>query len=184
VTPLSHGERTQEYSGLLAKLDGWLAAHRHNYLRALRPGASAAELDALQAAVGMPLPAGVRTFLAWHNGQGEDYPGKFEENWRLLGTTEIAETRQQLLADEETKPHWQPAWIPLLDDDGGDFLFIDAAQPEAPVRSYYLGKSEQEVVAPSLASWLEEFVKAVEKGAYTEDPERGSFVRVTHSKPA
>ncbi len=63
---------------LLTRLEAWLKEHRPEYLAALLPGAKPAELKALQQALKMPLPNGLRDLLSWHNGQKLDYPERFE----------------------------------------------------------------------------------------------------------
>jgi hypothetical protein len=68
--------------------------------------------------------------------------------------------------------------VPFLSDGAGNYLSLDTSQPGAPVREYWAGSPEQPVVAPSLAAWLEDFVNAVERGEYEQDPERGSFLRL------
>jgi cell wall assembly regulator SMI1 len=160
---------------LLERLEKWLAKHRRHFLEGLRPGASAAELDQLQSAIGRPLPDSLRTLLAWHNGQGDDFPGRFEQDWNLMSTDRIAEVKREL--DAEREGGWQPDWIPFLDDDAGDHLCLDAGRPGAPVREFWQGRSDHAILAPSLEAWLEDFLKAAEAGAYHEDPERGSFLR-------
>ena len=75
---------------LLARLEAWLGKHRRRFRKGLRPGATRAELQTLEEDLGRPLPATLRTLLAWHNGQGEDFMGAFEQDWRLMGTEEIA----------------------------------------------------------------------------------------------
>jgi len=170
--------RPQEYKALLSRLDAWFASHRPNFLHALRPGAGIAELDTLQTELELPLPAGLRTLLAWHNGQSEEFPGRFEENWSLMSTEAIAKAKKELessTATDTASGKWLAGWVPFLDDDSGDYLFLDTTQPEIPVRGYWLGNPEQPVIASSLAAWLEGFVNAVERGDYQEDPERGTF---------
>jgi cell wall assembly regulator SMI1 len=166
--------------GLLARLEHWLAAHRPRFLKNLRPGANEAELHALQARLGRELPAELRTLLAWHNGQGEDFAGRFEEDWLLMGTEDIVTAREELdkgAAGNGEGNGWRPEWIPFLDDDAGDFLFLDTSHPEPAVRAYWLGQDTQPAAALSLTAWVEKFVKDVEAGKYEEDPERGTFLR-------
>jgi cell wall assembly regulator SMI1 len=149
-------------------------------LKALRPGANEAELHDLQARLGRELPAELRTLLAWHNGQGEEFAGRFEEDWLLMGTEEIAGAKVELdkgAAGNGAGNGWKPEWIPFLDDDAGDYLFLDTSRPEPPVRAYWLDQDQQPQVAASLTAWVEAFVKAVEAGDYEEDPERGTFLR-------
>jgi cell wall assembly regulator SMI1 len=165
---------------LLGRLEKWLAAHRPRLLKNLRPGANEAELHALQARLGRELPAELRTLLAWHNGQNEEFAGRFEEDWLLMGTNEIITAKEELdkgAAGNGEGNGWKPEWIPFMDDDAGDYLFLDTSKAEPPVRAYWLDQEQQPQVAVSLTAWVEAFVKGVEAGAYTEDPERGTFLR-------
>ncbi len=172
--------RTQDYTALLARLERWLAEHRPRYLHALLTGASAAELDELQANLGLALPTGLRTLLHWHNGQRADFVGCFEQSWNLLSSRDIAKAKTELDTDPtgaNAKSGWQKNWLPFLADNGSDYLCLDMSRPEVPVREFWLGKTEQPIIAPSLASWLESFVTALERGDYSEDPERGELLR-------
>jgi hypothetical protein len=45
------------------------------------------------------------------------------------------------------------------------------------LREVILGRSNQQLLAPSLLAWLNDFVVAAERGNYVEDPERGDFFR-------
>jgi cell wall assembly regulator SMI1 len=168
----SSGEGMTE---LLGRLDQWLAAHRERFRHALLPGASAVDCDTLASALGQPLPQDLRTLLTWHNGQSSDVPGAFEQNWHLMSTREIADAKKEL----DTQPHegWHHAWAPFLDDDNGNYLCLDLGSPGCPVRECWRGRSDHSVVAPSLSAWLADFVAALERGAYAEDPERGALLR-------
>ena len=165
---------------LLVRLERWLAAHRPRLLQNLRPGANEAELHMLQARLGRELPAELRTLLAWHNGQNEEFAGRFEEDWLLMSTEEIAAAREELdqgAVGNGEGNGWKPEWIPFLDDDAGNYLFLDTSQPAPSVRAYWLDLDRQPQAAVSLTAWLEDFVSAVEAGQYEEDPERGTFLR-------
>ena len=159
---------------LLARLDRWLNTHREQFQQALQPGATAAECDALTADVGKPLPEELRDLLMWHNGQNPDVPGTFEQNWFLMSTEEIAESKKEL----DAQPHegWHKDWLPFLDDDNGNYLCLDLAAPGSPVRECWRGRAEHPLASPSLTAWLEAFVNALERGDYVEDPERGSLM--------
>jgi cell wall assembly regulator SMI1 len=156
---------------LLARVDRWLAAHRERFHRGLLPGASESDLAALKEAVGASVPEELASLLHWHNGQSADVPGAFEETWNLLSTSEIAKAKKELEAQAST------GWIPFADNDNGSYLVIDTAQAGHPVRSFWKGNPAHDIVAPSLAAWLQGFVAALEAGKYHEDPERGSFHR-------
>lgn len=158
---------------LLARLDQWLNTERERFQQALQPGATTAECDALAAELGKPLPEELRALLMWHNGQNPDVPGAFEQNWILMSTEEIADAKKEL--DDHPHEGWQKNWLPFLDDDNGDYRCLDLSSPGCPVLECWRGRSDHPVVAPSLAAWLESFVTALERGAYAEDPERGTL---------
>jgi cell wall assembly regulator SMI1 len=163
---------------LLTRLEAWLARHRRHFLEGLAPGATPAELEDLQRRFGVPLPASLRALLAWHNGQTPETLARFEADWSLMSAREIADAKQELDAQAAGgATGWQAAWVPFLDNDDGDYVCLDTAQPGAPVREFWQDRREHPVVAPSLEAWLEDKVTAMERGAYHEDPERGSFLR-------
>jgi cell wall assembly regulator SMI1 len=159
---------------LLARLDQWLNTHRERFQQALQPGATARECDELAAVLGRPLPEDLRTLLMWHNGQNPDVPGGFEESWILMSTEEIAEAKKEL----DAQPHegWHKSWLPFLDNDSGDYRCVDLDTSGSPVLECWRGRKDHPVIAPSLSTWLEAFVNALERGAYAEDPERGSLM--------
>lgn len=157
---------------MLARLEDWLAANRPRYHQTLRPGATPAEINA----IGANLPDDLRMLLAWHNGQGNEFAGALVQSWMLMGAGQIQAAKNTLDAGDPATG-WRPDWVPFLDDDAGNYVCVDASQPGAPVREYWAGNAEHPVVAPSLGQWLEEFVAAVERGEYVEDPERGRFLK-------
>lgn len=161
---------------LLERLERWLAQHRPRFLAGLAKGAAQAELDRLPKALGRPVPEDLRTLLAWHNGQNEDFIGRFEENWLLMSCQRIMAAKADL--DEHAADSgWNVKWIPFLDDDAGDYLCLNTSRKSNAVHAFWLGAKEHPVVATSLADWLRDFVENVEKGRYAEDPERGTFLR-------
>ncbi len=159
---------------LLRRLDRWLAQHRKRFHHALKPGASDDELHHLEAALGRPVPDDLKALLKWHNGQDENFEGCFREQWYLLSAKQIGEVHAQKLSEE--KDRWRPEWVPFLDDDRDDCVLLDTGHRPPPVREFWQ-KSGDHPAAPSLAAWLAEFVRAVERGEYAEDPERGHFVQ-------
>jgi cell wall assembly regulator SMI1 len=165
----------QGLTALLGRIDRWLAKHRPHVYRALLPGASPADLDALQAVLGGKLPDELRAWLSWHNGQDADGVGAFVDSWYLMSARQIAEAKKEL--DAEGHPGWQRAWVPFLDDDESDYLCLDAGQAGCPVRECWSGQPDHPTVAPSLQAWVEQFVTGLEQNAYHEDPERGTFLR-------
>jgi cell wall assembly regulator SMI1 len=164
----------------LARLDHWLLVHRPRYQRALLPGATAAELKRVHAQLGRPLPEDLQTLLSWHDGQESEMAGAFEESWLLMSAARIAAAKLDLDASSK-QTGWQPAWVPFLDDDQGDYLCLDTSLPVAPLRLFRPGQTGRLEIAPSLAAWLDAFVCAVERAEYVVDPERGAFLRTSRA---
>lgn len=162
---------------LLARLESWWKKHRRRYARGLLAGAKPAQLKSLRADVGVALPSELQALLTWHNGQSLDFVGAFEQSFFLMSAERIAEARREMLADEESG--WQKQWLPFLEDGRDNFLFLDLSRPGVPVRAYWQGNLDQPTVAASLTAWLDDFVTAVERGDYIEDPERGDYLRRT-----
>ena len=164
---------------LLARLEKWLAKKRPRFLKNLLPGASAADLAALQKSLGKPLPAPLQEWLRWRNGQGDDFVGYFENHWLMMSSTRIAAAKAELdqAAGDEG---WNSAWLPFLDDDGGNFVCLDLSQKEPGVVVFWIGAAP-ETKAPSLEAWLSEVVSAMEADQYHVDPERGTLNRSTKS---
>jgi cell wall assembly regulator SMI1 len=179
--PSQPAGQSGELQPLLQRLEHWLAKHRPNFLKGLRPGANEVELHQLGAQLGLTVPDDLRTLLAWHNGQAEGFAGCFEENWLLMSADRILAAKHELdagAAGNGAGNGWKPEWIPFLEDDSGDCLCLDTTQAGAPVRAFWLQSEEAAaVVSPSLAAWVADFVTAVEAGKYHEEPERGTFLR-------
>jgi cell wall assembly regulator SMI1 len=163
---------------VLPRLDAWLVRHRPSYHAALHPGATPKQLEALQSALGQPLPEELRAWLGWHNGQKEGFHGAFVEAFYLLGTEGIASTARAC-REEDMVAGWNNAWIPLLTSDQGDLIALDPAAPGRPLREVWQGNDAHDVMAKSLADWAETLLKDFEANRYVEDPERGEVLRVS-----
>jgi cell wall assembly regulator SMI1 len=161
---------------LLERFDAWLKRHRSRYWQGLQSPAPAEELAALASALNHPVPEALGTLLKWHNGQGTDFVGHFVQDFDLMSTGQIGNAKRNLDAGNEAGG-WRPEWIPFLEDDAGNYLFLDTGQPEPLVREFWQGKSEAPIAARSLTEWLRNLVLGAESGQYREDPERGSFLR-------
>jgi cell wall assembly regulator SMI1 len=149
-----------------------MVQHRPRFVPALRPGADPAELHGLTSSFLRPVPQSLLTLLAWHNGQRSDVSGSFEGNWNLMTAGEIAQVKRRL--DTDAPAGWNAGWFPFLDDDSGNMLCLDEGEA---VHAFWAHVGTSTVFAPTLLDWLRDFVAALERGDYFEDPERGSFHR-------
>jgi cell wall assembly regulator SMI1 len=163
----------------LARLDKWLVKHRPRYHKALLPPATKKQLDQAQATLGLTLPTDLRALLTWHNGQEGAFVGCFVERWKLLSLQTILDARKELdeAAGTNQVQGWRAEWVPFLGDDEGNYVIVDTTTMANAVREFWVDRDTHPVVAPSLGAWITEFVTAVEHGEYTEDPERGEFLR-------
>jgi cell wall assembly regulator SMI1 len=172
------GKGSAAVTALLERLGQWLTQHRPRFVTSLGRPATPEEFEALQTALGRPLPEELRAFFSWHNGQNDEFVGHFENHWNLMDVGQVETAWKELTGAPEGERRWQPGWIPFLEDDRGNYVFLDTTQPGSPVRQFWERNPEEpRMVAPSLAAWLEDFVGAVERGEYVADPERGTFTR-------
>ncbi len=163
-----------DLTGLLQRIDRWLKKHRAHFYQALAPGATEEELQALP---GKFLPEELRTWLTWHNGQGDEIVGSFVESWNLMSVAQILEAKEMLDAEAAPTPGWKTTWIPLLDDGADDYVCLCPDKGTVPVREVWQGHKRHAVVAASLTEWARDFATALEAGAFVEDPERGGLHR-------
>lgn len=114
----------------------------------LGAGASAEELTKAEAALGQRLPAEYRSFLV-------------EVGWAEIGALSIAGLGRGVPEDLDLLRAARAAWdqgeiprelLPLADDGGGDFLFLELASGAV----VYLSNGVREPLAPSFTLWLEE----------------------------
>lgn len=68
-----------------------------------------------------------------------------------------------------TSERWDPGWIPLLADGGGDFVVLELPQPGAangPIRHFRIEDAEHPVEYQSIAAMVATFVAAYEQGVF------------------
>ena len=151
----------------------WPAPPSPSLLQGLLPAATQAELDELAQALGQPVPAELAAWLRWHNGQSEDLIGAFVESFNLMSTKAIIKA----LSERKKEAGWGAAWVPILDDFQGDLMVLDTGRKGLPVLECWQGRDDTPEAAGSFQGWLETLVSDIEAGRYSEDPERGEFIR-------
>lgn len=142
---------------------------------ALLPGASAADLAALEQHLGASLPASLKDFLSVHNGQagfglmrGESLLSttgirQAWDNWRSIDEAEMNEDCAEFMGSDPAgaiKPlYCNPAWIPLTHDGGGNHVGLDFDPDRAGTAGQVIAFGRDEDVKRLLADSFEPFVE-------------------------
>lgn len=176
----------------LLRLERWLRENRPEYLSALQPGLSSAELDDFDAWLGFKAPAAFRTLYSWRNGQRDDNFAAFQFNRSLMNLAGIRESITCLnelleLGEFEGSNWWSRRWIPFLDNGGGDHWCIDPGPSfdgaRGQIVEFWHDDADRTIVFPDLAAWLKGFVETLEAGMWELD-EHENFTVNESKKPA
>lgn len=147
-------QEVNRISHILAKLDAVLP---QQVSETLRPGASEEELDALAQTVfgGGSVPAALRVFFQWHNGQEWNSLLSHSSNRRLLQIGEIID-EWSFFADpmSDFLEPWRTSWVPLLTNDSGDSLVYESAgEHSGKLIAYWHDDVRRPIEYQSLAAW-------------------------------
>jgi cell wall assembly regulator SMI1 len=156
-------------------------------LAALAPGASDAELDAVESGFGFPLPPELRLLWGWHNGVVDTVTefdhmtlvpdgSKFLSAQFGLRAYRMYRGAMAQVAPRFDPPHndpdclFNPRWVPIFDGGAGGLFVCDCSTSTAPIL-YYESDLPQLVVpqAPSLGELVEWITDAYASGAWTLD---------------
>ena len=179
----------------LARIETWLAAHAPRILNeSLNPGAPAAELTALAAAVGRSLPADYQELYRRHNGLNEeaDNSGSFWYGMSLLPLAEVLDGYQYQAGQTLTSPLLRaapgvasgalqnPYWLRLSFDWAHSWLLVDLDPTAAGTYGQVLFMSEVEElafpIAGSVAELLATFADDLEAGLYSLEEADDEFL--------
>jgi cell wall assembly regulator SMI1 len=150
----------------IARLAAALKLYRPAVHAALRsPGSNPAELDAFERRTGLRLPALVRRWLAWIDGE-RDPGARLIDNWSPMALADIERAwsvcQRVWLADPLRQHRWRGGWdrdwLPLLTNGGGDHLCLDLAGQLGPAGQLvaFLHDEPYRLVGPaSFDLWLE-----------------------------
>jgi cell wall assembly regulator SMI1 len=164
-----------EFSHLLQRLDELLQQHRPAYYATLNPPAAATELAVFEAEFGLTLPDELRQWWGWHDGQ--EAFDSFIQNKSLLSLNSAAETMRingELLADGEFVLNWwRAAWVPFLENGGGDLVCLDLEgtfmEQPGQILQHWHDWEPRTILFPDLTAWLAGVVATYEQ-AYADGP--------------
>jgi cell wall assembly regulator SMI1 len=160
----------------------------------LNVGATEQQLRAAEEAMGVQLPDEVKEFYRIHNGQSRG-SHDFWQGGELLSLERVVEEWKiwkGLLDggdfdDAKGVPEgpikadwWNPSWIPLTSNGGGDHHCLDLDPAEGgnvgQVIDFWHDWESRTLAAPSFMAWFEAFVVSCETGELVWSAEEEAFV--------
>ena len=184
------------------RIEVWLASNAPSVRKSLRPGAKEGALGKLEARLGMVLPADFAESVGLHDGQksdaehglfpiGDDLLGAMP-SCRLLSLAEIGREWAMIKTlldnhefdDSKSEPArgvrddwWNPGWVPIASNGGGDFFCLDLAPAKGgtvgQVIFFFHDGDDRPRIARSFEAWLEKLAKGFESGKYVLDEDEG-----------
>ncbi|GGQ96249.1 SMI1/KNR4 family protein [Deinococcus ruber] len=171
---------------VLERIDAWYAQHAPAIHATLRPGATEADLDALEQHTGLPLPDAFRTLYKWHDGQNWDVGGMFglvfftvadiKSEW--LTWQGIAEEMPEVAEEWDYMPslshpphairevYCSKQWLGFLSDDLGNLIALDfdpgSAGAVGQIITFGSDEEDKYVLASSLTAFLHEYWKRLQ----------------------
>lgn len=176
------------------RISDWFRTNQPEVLDALRGGASPADIENAEKAMGVQFPSELRAWYALADGSDTDYPSVFDDGHWFLPLSEAVSHHgiSSQFADGQpvddftfwraqiedhvisvkgpVKPHlFSLRWIPITSSNGDVHRYVDL--DPAPggnvgqVIEHYPEACSHEVLAPSLGEYLERHAERLESGA-------------------
>lgn len=152
------------------RITTWLRCHAPATLELLRPGATEDEITALQQALGVRIPAGLKSL--WRQCAGvRTVPGQGSNfllgGWALMSPDSVTYVYREKMVSQERDGDdeflfWRPAWIPVCSFYAADYthgLYLDAETGKIGGWSRFY---EHRPGFESLTDYLEEMADALE----------------------
>lgn len=150
----------------LRDLEGRMTAlGRHDAVRALRPGAAPDRTSATLADRGLPALPDVQELFAWHDGV-EPPPDDVMDDVQVFPGYHLLSLGEALEDRDVGVEHrgWDPLWLPVLANVGGDFFAVDLGALPGRVVRVMGDEAERPVVFTSVHGLVTTLVDAYERG--------------------
>lgn len=163
-----------------ARVTAWLAAHAPASYATLNPPATAAELDACEQVLTVPLPSDLRRLLLVNNGAAELDPDEtyhreaafLPVGHRPLSATELALESRDLvgiargIGEDMLGCWWDPEWVLFGRDVAACGMAIDQrpGPRQGAVGEFDLGGNMEFTMGASLAEYLAKVADSIENG--------------------
>jgi cell wall assembly regulator SMI1 len=156
------------------KLEAWIRTNAPDLKKSLKKGASEKQIAKLEKHLGVELPEEYTTFLKLCDGLNENVAEQWTI-WKDLldgGNFEGVTSKPQKGIRNDW---WNPKWIPITHDGGGNHLCIDleparGGRPGQIITMWH-DSPERQLMYPNLTEWLEHILNGVESGEIVFDPE-------------
>ena len=145
-------------------IEAWLQIAAPESLAHLYPGAMEQQLQAVETALGLPLPADLKASWSLHNGTADFFFG----GWGFLTLEQMAVAYRA----ERSFEDWPPTYIPFATDGAGGSLCtdMDTSKGEQMGRIVFFDHELGErFVAADFWSLMSGFVNDLEDGEYGVD---------------
>jgi cell wall assembly regulator SMI1 len=185
-----------------AEIEAWLAVNAPSIRKSLRPPGKDTALKKLRTKFGLSLPLDFLQSVQVHDGQKTNaehglFPGGQWElgplpSCQLLTLAEIGTEWAMMkelfddgnFAGQKSEPArgirddwWNPGWIPIAGNGGGDYFCLDLAPAKTGTSGQFImffhDMDERRLIAKSYAAWLEELAKGFASGRYILDKDEG-----------
>ena len=178
------------------RIEQWLGDNAPRMLEALGRGAPASAVAAFEKKTGLKLPAAVAASFRRHDG-GDEGTGLFPalekdemayspmplsraaSEWRSCSRfARSYPAEAQFDVDRGVRAeYWNPGWVPVATNGGGDYLCVDLAPAPGgkagQVIEWRHETDERRRVAPSWEKYLQDLADGLEDGTLVNDESRG-----------
>lgn len=162
---------------LITKLDQWLRTHRPDYHASLQPGATEADLVALETQFSLKLPTTFRQLYRWRNGQDPASSEALQLNRAWMTLTDIAEVKDLLDGmigyDFDDPRYWRRGWVPFLSNGGGSYLCLDLTAEDGgqpgQILEFWKADEDRPITHAHMQAWLADLVGSMEDGSIEID---------------
>lgn len=160
-----------DLAGFLSQLEAALTRlDRQGLLRALRPGLSAVEVQEILGSVGLTSNAELEALYGWRDGTSTEGVAAIDDihmfpGFCLLSLGDAIANYRAFVTDRR----WEPGWLPVFANGGGDFYVVDLGSHECPARHFRIDESEHPIEFSSIKDMLRTLAQAFERGTFFMD---------------
>jgi hypothetical protein len=156
----------------LNAIEASLAGLGRAVVQLLRPGLVARDVESRVAERQLPMSADLRTLYEWRNGTNTGVGLALDDLHFVPGFYLLS--LDDALANYDAfavSPRWDPSWVPVLANGGGDFLVLDLSKggTGASVRHFRIEQSDHPIEYESLAEMFATFEQAFVQGVFYVD---------------